>query len=173
MARRAKRRTAQRSAPSRSRAIFSMNLLCPQRVVPPSDPPTIIMNPVKKLWLSDQVTLANSIATIPIATVAATITKQLFDGVTLTYKFQVIKIFAWGPAGNSRINMFDSNTLREVSDIGNFVQRPRVGLYYPGAAQIIRGNDATGDLVGFNSTDPSAVVDFRVFVVVWAQSTNS
>ncbi len=146
----------------------------PIKSVPRSDPPTITLTTVRSFTLSERLTASAGAVTLDYPTLIDTIYKQVFDGKTdVNMRYILCGVHAWGSPGPGRVSMYDASTLVEVSDIGNYSSRPRVGLYYPPTLQVVSDKSKTGDIVGFNTTEQSDVIDVRMFIRVWSQAINS
>lgn len=139
----------------------------------PGNPPPIRLTVPKYVQLSDRITLSEGAGSYTYGDLKTIIQSQIYASTTASFKYQIIKVAAWGSAGNSRLSMTDTDSGQEISDVGSYSGRPSLCFLYPLAAQTVEDQDSTGNKVTFNSTDQTAIIELRIAVRVWAMANNS
>lgn len=112
--------------------------IIPHSIKPPADPPTIASNKPRTAWIilpSKVPDTLNSVG-VTAATVAAEITKQY--GVSTGIRFQIQKVYVYGPLNGSNVSIRDELTGISSSDSGSASNRPCAGLLYPPPSQGIQ-----------------------------------
>jgi hypothetical protein len=142
--------------------------LRPYKVIPPVDPPTIELTKPTTCEIQMEGNLIDGKETLSNVDVVSSIWTQRFGGLTTAFSYQIKRIQAWGPSAvDGQLTLTETKSFVKSTDSGTFVNRPRVGIGYPAAAQIVRSSsDATEPIFKLEGTgtDP---INILVRVCVW------
>lgn len=137
----------------------------------PEDPASILLTPKRQIIISDQGTAAAGLFSYTHSLLVDAIRQQAYAGATVSFRYQVMKLVCWGQSGTgTRIQMEDSSSNIEVSDLGSYAFRPKVGLTYSPLIQSVHYEGTTGDIVKIESGADSDALEFRTSVRIWASA---
>ncbi len=169
------RKKSRSNAPGLNTHVQTMSLI-PKRIKNiEADPKSILLTVPREVIISGKVSLSTGAAELTVADLLSEIKSQLFGGSTTTFYYQVMKIIVWGLAGEgTRVSLTDNVSQMEVSDLGSYSFRAKVGLSYSPIIQTVRvSSTITGNLASINSTSSSGDVDTRTTVRCWTSAANS
>lgn len=142
--------------------------------MPRADPPSIATTkPLTVTLFFQKISVANT-STITGANIASAISTQRFGGASVLFSFQVRRVDCWAPASaNGRIVLTDVSSLVQSADSGSFSVRPRAGILFPPAAQIVRSSSGTANLFEVRTSGATDLVDVNITVCFWGESNVS
>jgi hypothetical protein len=135
--------------------------------MPSLDPPTIAVNPKRRVVLQIPTTQLIVPGTLGLDDIATQLTAQ--TGITKTVSHFVIeRINMWGDgAASETVGIVDGKTAVAARDNGSFAQRARCGLFYPMNIRTVNSGNSSTSFAELTSTSTSALL--QVTVTYWGE----